>query len=136
MGLVWEDPRTGVGRTGGLVLGGYLQVPARKKNIGMAELVWDSYGRKGLGESSEAPARKKTIRTSRGQELKEFRVQSSELGPWGSIQPNVMKSGGQEVQDLGPWSTSTGQPNIVESGSQCVQALGPWSAALLTTAKA
>ena len=90
---------------------------------------------------SEAPALKKATTTSRNQT-----AQSSELGPWGSItanQSNIVESGSREVQDLGPWSTSTRQPNAVESrsqgvhavesGSQGVQDLGPWSAAVPTT---
>ena len=84
LGLVWSDPRTGVECS---------QAPALKK---------------ATATSSEAPAFKKAATTSRSQ-----KAQSSELGPWGNI--------------------AASQPNVVESGSQGVQVVGPWSAALPTT---
>ena len=93
-------------------------------------LVWED-PRTG-DECSEAPALKKATTTSRSQKAQSSEVQSSELGPWGSI------------TELGPWGKGTEQESRSQESkrakerSQGVmesreQDLGPWSAALPTT---
>ena len=69
-------------------------------------------------EHSEAPARKMARTTARSRV-----VQSSELSFWGSIQPNIVESGSQGVQNVGPWSATfpTTASSISSSSS-----FSPW----------